>query len=58
VGQNKNVPQCCSTLTKSLAKEFLEILTFEYFGYLWKGIDVISTLILNHSTGVSGEKLH
>ena len=29
-----------NTNTKSLAKEFLEILIFEYFGYLKMGLDV------------------
>ena len=36
------------TNTKSLAKEFLKILIFEYFGFLKIGFDVFFTLIPNH----------
>ena len=37
-----------STNTKSLAKEFLKILTVEYFGFLKKASTCFFTLIPNH----------
>ena len=43
------------TNTKSLAKEFSEILIFEYFGYFKIGFDVFLTLIPNHPRMTSGK---
>ena len=46
---------CRSKNTKSLAKEFSEILIFEYFGYFKIGFDVFLTLIPNHPRMTSGK---